>query len=99
MEQVILHLKRLKNLLKYKYILFLLIIIITITRSNVPLKSIYKDSNTYFYGTIIDYKYNKDYITFTLKTPEKIKCNYYLKDNKQININYGDNLEIFLFIK
>ena len=87
-----LHLKKLKILLKYNYIFFLTIIFISLIRANIPIKSSYNENNNYFKGTIIDYKYNETYITFTIKTPEKIKCNYYLKENEKININYGDKV-------
>lgn len=84
--------KTLKNISKYKYLIFILIIIISILRRNHQLTSKYNINDTYFYGTIIDYKIKEDYITFTIKGKEKIKCNYYIETNNNINLNYGDKI-------
>ena len=90
MEQVIKLLKILKNILKYKYLILILIILFSFIRTKINNNSKYNINETIFEGTIIDYKENKDYITFTLKGKEKIKCNYYYKDKEIINLNYGD---------
>ncbi len=82
----------LKNLSKYKYFIFVLIIFISLIRTNINVKSKYDINDTFFKGTIIDYKIKKDYITFTIKTKENIKCNYYLKSKEKINLNYGDKI-------
>ena len=84
--------KVLKILLKYKYFIFILVIFISLIRSNINIKSAHDIKDTFFKGTIIDYKIKEDYITFTIKTKEKIKCNYYLKNNEKITLNYGDKI-------
>ena len=84
---------QLKNILQYKYILLLiLIIIISIFRTKDIDKSIYNINDNKFYGIVETYEYKDTYITFTIKDKEKLKCNYYLKNNEKININYGDKL-------
>lgn len=84
---------QLKNILQYKYILLLiLIILISIIRTKDIDKSIYNINDNKFYGIVETYEYKDTYITFTIKGKEKLKCNYYLKNNEKININYGDKL-------
>ena len=84
---------QLKNILQYKYILLLfLIILISIIRTKDIDKSIYNINDNKFYGIVETYEYKDTYITFTIKGKEKLKCNYYLKSNEKININYGDKL-------
>ena len=84
---------QLKNILQYKYILLLiLIILIFIIRTKDIDKSIYNINDNKFYGIVETYEYKDTYITFTIKDKEKLKCNYYLKSNEKININYGDKL-------
>ena len=84
---------QLKNILQYKYILLLiLIILISIFRTKDIDKSIYNINDNKFYGIVETYEYKDTYITFTIKDKEKLKCNYYLKSDEKININYGDKL-------
>lgn len=84
---------QLKNILQYKYILLLiLIILISIIRTKDIDKSIYSINDNKFYGIVETYEYKDTYITFTIKDKQKLKCNYYLKSNEKININYGDKL-------
>ena len=82
--------KVLKNLSKYKYFIFILVVFLSLIRSNINTRSNYDINDNFFKGTIIDYNSKEDYITFTIKTKEKIKCNYYLKSDEKINLNYGD---------
>ena len=77
MVQVIKLLKKLKNILKYKYLIFFFILLVTLYRANIENGSMYNINNEYFSGIIIDYQIKKEYISFIIKTPEKIKCNYY----------------------
>ena len=84
--------KKLKNISLYKYIIFLLIILISIYRANIQLISKYNINDNYFIRTIIDYNYKDKYITFNIKGKELIKCNYYLKENEIIKLNYGDKI-------
>ncbi|MBQ3021236.1 MAG: DNA internalization-related competence protein ComEC/Rec2 [Bacilli bacterium] len=87
--------KKLKIILKYKYIFFIILLLITILRTRLNNNSIYDINNTYFEGIITDYEYKENYITFTIKNKEKIKCNYYLNDNnKTIHIKYGDKVKL-----
>jgi len=78
--------------LKYKYFAFVLILLLSVFRTNLNINSQYKIDETEFNGTILDYKIKDSYITFTLKGREKIKCNYYLNDNENIDIKYGDKV-------
>lgn len=84
--------KVLKNLLRFKYIIFVLFIIITLLRANINVKSKYNINDNKFYGVVIDYKINDDYVSFVIKGKEKIKCNYYLSDNEVFDIKYGDKV-------
>ena len=84
--------KKLKNISLYKYIIFLLIILISIYKANIQLISKYNINDNYFIGTITDYNYKDKYITFNIKGKELIKCNYYLKENEIIKLNYGDKI-------
>ena len=84
--------KILKIILKYKYILFILILFLSVIRSKLYIKSKYDINENKFYGVIIDYKIKDTYISFTLKGKEKLKCNYYLNNNEKINIKYGDKV-------
>lgn len=93
MVLVINYLMQLKNLLQYKYIFLLIIIIfISIIRTNNNTKSIYNINDKNFIGIVESYQYKDTYITFTIKNKEKLKCNYYLKNTEKINIKYGDKL-------
>lgn len=86
------YLTKLKNLLQYKYIaLLLLIILLSMIRCN-NFKSIYNKNDTIFYGEIEEYQIKDTYVTFIVKGKEKLKCNYYLKNNNNIKLNYGDKL-------
>lgn len=86
-------LKKLKILLKYKYILiFLLVLLFSIFRINIFKKSNYNLDNKDFIGIVTSYEYKDNYITFILKGKEKIKCNYYGELN--IDLNYGDIISL-----
>jgi len=85
-----LHLKKLNIILKYKYLFFILLILLSLLRSNIKPSSKYYITENNFNGIITEYTLKKDYITFILKGKKKIKCNYYLKEKEIININYGD---------
>ena len=82
----------LKNLLRFKYIIFVLFIMITLLRANINVKTKYNINDNKFYGVVIDYKINDDYVSFVIKGREKIKCNYYLNNNEVIDIKYGDKV-------
>jgi len=84
-------LKILKNILKYKYLIFITIVLISFIRTNLIKEFAYDIKETSFYGTVIDYEIKEEYITFTLKSKEIIKCNYY-SETEKINLKYGDKL-------
>lgn len=87
------YLKVLKILSKYKYIIFLILIIfISYARLNKETISKYNLNETKFEGYISEYEYNEDKISFILKGKEKIKCNYYIDKKNNVNLNYGDNI-------
>ncbi len=65
---------------------------ITLLRANINVKSKYNINDNKFYGVVIDYKINDDYVSFVIKGREKIKCNYYLNNNEVIDIKYGDKV-------
>ena len=84
--------KILKIILKYKYLVFILIILLSLIRSNIIVSSKYKKMDTYFEGEILDYKEKEDYVTFTIRGKELLKCNYYFNNDKKIKLNYGDKI-------
>ena len=51
---------------------FVFVLLISIIRSNLYVKSKYDINENKFYGVIIDYKIKDTYISFTLKGKEKI---------------------------
>ena len=65
---------------------------ITLLRANINVKTKYNINDNKFYGVVIDYKINDDYVSFVIKGREKIKCNYYLSDNEVFDIKYGDKV-------
>ena len=85
---------RLKSILQYSnYILylFLIIIIISIIRCNIPITSNYSINDNIIEGIIVDKKVYEDKISFIVKGKEKIKCTYY----DSIDINLGDKVKVF----
>lgn len=84
--------KKLKIILQYKYLLFLLIILLSLFRANIKLVSKYNINDNYFIGTIIDYNLNDTYITFNIKAKEKIRCIYYINNKETISLKYGDKV-------
>ncbi len=90
------YLKKLKILSKYKYIIIVLLaILLALIRSNRNISSKYNITDNKFEGIIIDYKYDKDKISFTLNANEKIRCNFYINDlNFVPSLNYGDKVNL-----
>ena len=81
------------------YLIFICILFITIVRITIPKKSIYNINTNSVEGIIIN-KVDKDNkITLIIKSKEKIQVNYYLKNNKKINLNLGDKVIIYGKIK
>ena len=90
--------KKLKNILQYNYVYYILLIIsviITIITINTTPKSIYNEKTTKVSGIVIEYKITDDKITIYLKSKEDVVVNYYYKDKKEIdNISYGDKISV-----
>ena len=80
--------KRLKIILQSNYLytilLIFIVLIIIVTTKLIKYESIYQNANE-IKGVIIDINYNLDKVSFTLKSQEKIICNYYLKENEKFN--------------
>jgi len=72
-------------------LIFITIVLISFIRTNLIKEFAYDIKETSFYGTVIDYEIKEEYITFTLKSKEIIKCNYY-SETEKINLKYGDKL-------
>lgn len=70
-------------------ILFLIIFFYVLTCTKIINYESIFSNETSLTGIITDVSYKSDKITFTLKSDEKIICNYYLKDNSP---NYRDLL-------
>ena len=81
----------LKIISKYKLLLFIIVILYSLFISNIKSTSKYNINDTTFVGIVDSYQYKDDYMSFILKTKEKIKCNYY---SKNIKLEYGDKLYI-----
>ena len=80
-------LTKLKILLKFKYWIFLFIITLSLIRVN-KYHSVINENETNFVGIVESYKYQDNYTSFTIKSKEKIKCNY----NSKIDLEYGDKV-------
>lgn len=102
-EQETQHIKRLKILLPYKYLLILILIIIysLISTKYSNLSSVFNGDETFFQGKITEYLIDGDKVSFELNTSlnEKLKCVYYVKDIKEKNfieehLKYGITVEI-----
>jgi len=92
-------LKKLKIVLQSNYLyvtLFIFIsIFIIVTTKVIKYESVYKNE-TSIIGIITDISYEVDKISFTIKSKEKIICNYYLNDQNIINYNnlLGKKVEV-----
>ena len=84
--------KKLKNILPYKLIILFLIttIYVYFITNNLIYKTNYQEGYITIYGTIIDITEKEDYVTFTLKSKEKIKVNYY----NEFNYKIGDYVKL-----
>ena len=81
------------------YLIFICILFITIVRITIPKKSIYNINTNSVEGIIINKVEKDNKITLIIKSKEKIQVNYYLKNNKKINLNLGDKVIIYGKIK
>ena len=81
------------------YLIFILALLITIIRINIPKKSVYNIDTKEIIGKIINKVETKEKITITLKSKEKIQINVYKKNNKKFNLNIGDKIKVIGQIK
>ena len=87
---------KLRTILLYNYPYYLLLIIvllISVPRLIIPKVSNYSTANTEITGIVIDYDYSNTTLKITLHNKEKLIINYYLSENKKININVGDKIK------
>lgn len=88
---------KLRTILLYNYPYYLLLIIvllISVPRLIIPKVSNYSTANTEITGIVIDYDYSNTTLKITLHNKEKLIINYYLPENKKININVGDKIKV-----
>ena len=75
------------------YVLFIIILIITLIRISIPKKSIYTDKTKYITGIITNKIYKDETLTLNVKSKEIIIVKYYTKQD--ININIGDTIKVY----
>lgn len=88
---------KLRTILLYNYpyyLLLIIILLISIPRLILPKVSNYSTTNTEITGIVIDYDYSNTTLKITLHKKEKLIINYYLSENKKININVGDKIKV-----
>ena len=88
---------KLRTILLYNYpyyLLLIIILLISIPRLIIPKVSNYSTTNTEITGIVIDYDYSNTTLKITLHKKEKLIINYYLTENKKININVGDKIKV-----
>lgn len=74
------------------YIIFTLVVILTIFRLSIVKKSIYNTNTKKVEGIVKDIHIIDDKVDITLKAKEDLIVTYYKKDKEQININLGDKI-------
>ena len=92
------HLLRLKTILQYRYIAFIiliLVLIISFIRLIIPEKIKTDINETEISGILIDYKIVDDKLTLIIKGKDKIRCTYYLKEEEIINLKLGIKLKVY----
>ena len=93
---VIQYMKKLKIILQSNYViisLWILIILITIIRLNLPVRTTYNLNTTKVTGILLSSKINKEKVTLIIKGKDKIQGTYYFKTKKE-KTNYLKELEI-----
>ena len=92
------YLKKLKSILQYDYIFYILLIIsiiYTLICIKTDYKSIYNENYENEYGYVLDYKITDDKISLLIKSKEKLIINYYYKNKEEIeNISYADYIYV-----
>ena len=87
---------RLKSILQYSNItlyLFLMIILLSIIRCNIPITPKYNIDDNYIDGIIVDIKKSDDKYSFIIKGKEKVKCNYYISE--ELSFKLGDKVKLY----
>lgn len=74
------------------YIIFTLVVLLTIFRLSIVKKSIYNTNTKKVEGIVKDIHIIDDKVDITLKAKEDLIVTYYKKDKEQININLGDKI-------
>lgn len=74
------------------YIIFTLVVLLTIFRLSIVKKSIYNTNTKKVEGIVKDIYIIDDKVDITLKAKEDLIVTYYKKDKEQININLGDKI-------
>ncbi len=93
---VIQYMKKLKIILQSNYViisLWILIILITIIRLNLPVRTTYNLNTTKVTGILLSSKINEEKVTLIIKGKDKIQGTYYFKTKKE-KTNYLKELEI-----
>ena len=89
--------KKLKSLLQCNYIFFILVILsllFVFLSINIEPKSVYNENTKNVIGFIKDYKIKDNKLTLHIKADEDLIVNYYLKDDENINVSYGDYIKV-----
>ena len=103
MELVKHYMKKLKTILKYNKIFFILGIIVFIYTfiftTFIKCESKYKENETFIEGKVLNYSFTKEKISLTISGKEKIIVSYYFKnqeDQKNIlnQIHLGDKISL-----
>ena len=103
MELVKHYMKKLKTILKYNKIFFILGIIVFIYTfiftTFIKCESKYKENETFIEGKVLNYSFTKEKISLTIAGKEKIIVSYYFKnqeDQKNIlnQIHLGDKISL-----
>ena len=94
-----LYMPKLKTILQSKLLIILVIIWCLVNLFVVRHQSKYKENTTTISGTVLDYNFNGNLLKLTVKAQEKIKANYYLKneeEKEQLEKTLGYNSTVVL---
>lgn len=93
-------LKRLRVILQYNYIYYILlifVILLSFIRCNLPRSSIYDLNTASITGKLLEYKIDGNKMSFIIYNKEKVKCTYYI--DSEIEKNYLENINFGVTIK
>lgn len=89
--------KKLKNILQFKYIFFILLIV-TVILSIIRVEFKKVNISSEFVGILESYSFDGNKYSFILKNRNKLKCTYYAKDENELNhlkqFEVGNNLQV-----